>query len=341
MKKAIYYFFLVFIIVVLASCSPSRFSYEPKDISDNDLKIISNNAYITNLNPNGATLDNNEFIAIDDSNNKLVEISYKLPNGFYFLNYNQHIVLATNKKGELLLYNTKTKAKHLFNIKFTIVSCSFKDGIVAMVMSDNSIAIYDTNKREFLLKEYFSKVKLVSIKIASPIFYKNAIFFPTLDGKIVVTSYNNVLEKINIAQSSLVKNIIFFKIKNQYLVVATRHKLLSIKLDKSNQVKELDIDIKDIKLGNNFIYTASLQGDVSKIDYSLNIIKKQNFKFANFYTLGIGKQYIWVVEKNDLIIKINKNFSSYKVLELSFDSNYKTMAILDRLYFDDNILELK
>jgi len=130
------------------------------------------------------------------------------------------------------------------------------------------------------------------------------------------------------------------KIYKNHLLLATRHKLLSIKLDKTNQVKELDIDIKDIKLDDNFIYLASLQGDVSKLDYSLNIISTQNFKFANFYTLGVGREYIWVVEKNNFVIKIKKDFSSYKTIQLDI-ADHKITSIKDRLYFADNILLLK
>jgi outer membrane lipoprotein-sorting protein len=334
------------LLLLLSSCA-SRFNYEPDSnfVSDDDVvDSIDTDAYIVSLNSNGATLDDNRFITskyIKKTNShKFVTLKYKMPNGFYFLNYNQNTLLATNNKNELLIYNHKTKAKDIFNLNSKIIASSIKNNLVALVFSDNSIGVYDGAKQAFLLKEYLPSANLNSNKIASPLFYKNAIFFPSLDGKIVITTKNKVIEKINIAKGGITKNIIFLKRSKESLIVATKNQLFSLKVSK-NKVDKLDINIKDIKLDNGFIYVASLQGDVFKLNYNLKKLRTKKFKFANFHNLIVGAKYIWVLEKNDFIIRIDKNFNSYKVFDFKFDDKEKTISLGNRLYYDDEMIILQ
>ena len=72
----------------------------------------------------------------------------------------------------------------------------------------------------------------------------------------------------------------------------------------------------------------------------MKILKRKKFKFAKFHALGAG-EYIYALESNDYLIRLDSNLEDVKIFDLSFDEDKKVISIGDKLYFDDKSITLE
>ena len=203
---------------------------------------------------------------------------------------------------------------------------------------DNSITLYDLDTKQILFKEYLKHSTVNNIKISNPIFLNTVILYPTLDGKIVVVSIESkdIIKTINIDPKSDVNNVIFLEELADALIASTSKKLFTL-LDGKVSIK--DMDIQNIILKENFIYVATLDGEIIKYDISLNKITSKKFKFAKINALAFGK-YLYALESQGYLIRLSSDFKDVKVFDFSFDNKEKVIAIENKLYFEDKYIVL-
>ena len=322
------YLNIITIIAIFTGCSSKQY-FEPENtISSYGASIHSMPQYIRSLNKDGATLGDYRIINKDGIS------KFSLPNGYHFLNKIDQIVIASNRSGQLLLRNKK----NILTFKKNVIAASLKGNLLALVFADNSIGVFDISTNKFKLKEYQEPSLVNDIRIANPIFLDDIILFPTLNGNLLIASNKTfkVIKTINIDPNSKINNVIFLSTIGNTMIAATSNKILSLG-DDTFSLK--DYNIKDIISHDQYIYVATLEGEILKLDLSLDKLVKKKFKFAKIHALGFGTQ-LYALESQDYLISLNDDFSEIKVYDFDFDETRKTIVIDDTLYFDDEYIEL-
>lgn len=319
--------FLAGLIFVLAGCAGKEF-YEPEDtVGDYNNTTASLAGDIIYMNKDGATLDNGEIIT------KRGVSSFTIPEGYKFLNISGDVVIASNYKDKVLLDSKEIE------VGGVVVAASLEDNKLALLLSDNSIRVINTDTQKVVLKEYFTHSFVNDTRIANPYFMSNLILFPTLDGKIIVVSKDNnkVLKNIVVDANGQFNNIIFLDVINDTLVAATANKVISVG-DGILNIK--DYSIRDIITHNEEIFIATIDGQIIKTDISLNIMDRKKYKYAKFYTLAYGTS-LYALESQGYLINISDDFKNETIYDFDFNNERKVIALGDTIYYDDEYIILK
>ncbi len=284
---------------------------------------------IKSFNANSATLKNGTFITKEGVS------KITLPEDFTFLNMSSSgEVLAANSKNQLMV-GTKN---HIIDMDNIVVAASKKDNIIAVIFIDNSIALYDTNSSKVTYKEYLSPALSNDTKIANPVFLSNIVLIPTLDGQIKVIDIANakLVRNIVVDTKKDFKNITFLDVIGEKMIAATKHKLISV------GAKNLGIEnynIRQIIVKDDYIYIATIDGTIIKLDSQLNEIAKRKYKFAKIYAL-VYTDALYALESQGYMIKISPDFNSDEIYDFSFNEDSKVIAIGNKLYFQDRYIEI-
>jgi hypothetical protein len=317
------------IFIISTGCSSKKY-FEPKDTIAH-YNVVSHNMSknIKSINKDGGTLEDFRII------NKNGISKDTLPLGYFFLNKSNDIIISANKQKQLFLSNMKDS----LTFKRNIISATLKDNLLALVFANNSVAIFNIKSKQFKFKEYQKPSSINDHRIANPIFLDDIILFPTLNGSIIIVSNKTfkVIKTIKIDINNQVNNIIFLETIDDALVAATTNKILVLGDDLFNIQK---YNIKDIISHNKYIYLATLDGKVIKLDLTLDVVAQTKLKFAKISTLGFGTK-LYALESQEYLIEFNDNLSKTKVYNFNFDNTKKTIIIGDTLYFDNKYIKLK
>jgi len=320
---------LVLALLFITGCSQKQY-FEPEE-TDGDFSQSPKSmpAKIIGFNRSGATLDNGQIITKDKMS------TYKLPEGFEFINNSQKGVIATDNKSKIIIGNKSQPIE----IGGVVVAATLKDSTLAMIYSDNSFALYDLTSRKYLLKEYLSESLANDTRITNPIFMKNLVLFPTLNGKIKVAGIKEkkIVKTITVDAEGTFNNIIYLNVINDTLIAATSNKIISVG---TQNLSTAEYEIRDVITNKNNIYIATIDGQLIKLDLNLTPLAKKKYKFARFYALAFGTS-LYALESQGFIINVDEDFKEDKILEFSFDEEEKAVGIENRLYFGDEYLEVK
>ncbi len=328
MKKSI--LLISFFVLLFQGCSTKKY-YEPEETYNNYFTVYDLGSKITDINSDGATLENGHYVSKDGLSTDTLE------EGYTFLNKNHNTLLSTNDEGTLSI----TKNNHVEKIKFdkNIVSATIEENLIAMGFIDNSIVLYDTIEKKTVFKEYLNLSVLNDIKITNPIFLTSLILFPTLDGKIVIVDKNKktIYKTINMDPKNDINNIIYMKAMGDTLIAATPNKVFSFV---NGRVKIIQLDVKNVAVSAKNIYVATLDGNVIKYDEKLTKLDSKKFKFAKFHSM-VYTDALYILESQGYLIKIDKDFQNSEVIEFSFDETEKVISVDSTIYFEDSYIILK
>ena len=327
MNKLIY--ISVFFLIIFTGCSTKQY-YEPEDTSSFKEDTIDLDASIIDLNSDGATLENDQFIS-------KTGIIRNTKENYKFLNFSDGTILASDSNGSIYLNNQMTDS--IIHFDKNIIAAAKSKNLLAFISIDNSITLYNLDTKQVLFKNYLKSSIINNIKIANPIFLSSVVLYPTLDGKIVIVNLekNTVIKTINIDPKSDINNVIFIKEVNDTLIAATTKKLFTFV---NSKVNLKDLDVQNIIVNKNNIYVATLDGEIIKYDFSLNKLASKKFKFAKINALAFGTS-LYALESQDFLIRISEDFKDAKVFDFSFDEEEKVIAIDNKIYFDDEYIILK
>ncbi|MEA3384369.1 MAG: hypothetical protein U9Q20_06845 [Campylobacterota bacterium] len=326
------FFYTLFFVLFITGCSSKQY-YEPKDVDGNyTAEVVKLDTNTISYTPYGMTLENKKLI----SKSGITDLN--ISKEHHFLNENSGVVLASDKNGTLFLKENNTISKYKFSKD--VVAATINDNLIALVLMDNSILLYDKETKTTKFREYYKKSLINNTKIAAPVFLSSVILYPTLDGKVVVfdLASSGVAKTINIDPTSDINNIIFLEAIDDTLVAATNNKIFTFS-DKRINVK--DFEIRDVIIDKEKIYISTLDGQIIKFDKDLNQLKSTKLRFAKIYTIVATKDYIYAVESQDFLIKFDKSLEKKEVYNFSFDEYEKVIAIDNKLYFEDGYTILK
>jgi hypothetical protein len=322
MKK--YYLSLVALLFI-TGCSTREY-YEPKkDVLAHqeislDKELPSDIKFFTRDN---ATLEDGTIIPDN----------IKLPKGFVSLSK------GLAKKGYILLVGDK-------QLKFDklIVQASKKDNLVAITFSDNSMELYDLNQNKAIIKNNFGDSLALRKFVAAPLFYKDLLVVPTLNGKLAILNLKTkkLIREITVSKKDYFSNVIFLAVRNDTLIAASRDNIISIA---PGIFAQKEYNIKHILVSEYNVYVFTLEGDIKKLNLELKEVASKSLKFANIIAPTFVGKYIYFVEYGNgtYLIRMNRDLKNLKVYELNApdvdDSNI--FAKDGILYIGDKYIDLK
>lgn len=314
------------VLLVLSGCAGKQY-FEPEDTEDFDGKISSIDSELQTFNRSGATLENGYYLSQDGLSKTA------LPEGFEFINYSNNTLIATNNKDKILLND------EIIEINDVVVAASIENDNLALVFSNNTIAIYNTNEKKIVFKEYYQESIANDIRITNPLFMNNLILFPTLDGKVIVVSKNEnkSVKTIVVDPDSTFNNIIYLNVVQDTLIAASNNKVIAVG---TGNLNVQDYEIREIITSNSHIYIATIDGQLIKLDLNLNEIASKKYKFAKFYALAFSDA-LYALESQGYLIKVEEDFVKDTIYDFSFSTNAKAITIGNTIYFEDNYVTFK
>lgn len=321
---------LVVFTLFFSGCFSKQY-FEPKHTKWSlNKKIITTPSYIQMKNANGATLEDRRIL------NKFGVSEFVLPDGYEFLNYTSNDIIAANNQGKLLFVGEKMS----LDLGNNIIAATRQGNLLAIVFADNTIALYDLKLKQYKFKNYLKKVFVNDIRIASPIFFKNLILFPTLDGKVLVVNNKNfkVIKTLTIDPDNDIRNIILLKTIDDIMIAASPNKLVVL-----NEGKFLtkEFFIQSYLVDDSYIYIATLDGRLIKYDLKLKKLASKKFKFAKIHGIAIDKEKnIYGVEAAGYLIKVSADFSKITIYDFPIESDEMMYIHKSKIYFENKVLDL-
>jgi hypothetical protein len=322
---------VVFFIILLGGCSSKQY-FEPAESEWSfDKEVITTSDYIKNFNSNGATTDNDKVL------NKFGISEFSIPEGYEFLNYTKDgDIIVANNKGDILFVNEKKQ----FNLDKNIIAATKDGNLLAVIFANNTTAIYDIETKQYKFKKYAKQSFANDMRIASPLFVKDFILFPTLDGRIIVVSPSNfsVINTITVDPNNDIKNIILLKIINDTIVAASSNRLVTIN---NGKLLKQDSFIQSYLIDDSSIYIATVDGRIIKYNLNLQALASKKFRFAKIQALAIDKdKNIYGMESAGYLIKLSNDFSKTTVYNFPYEDDEMIYVNRSKIYFENKVLDL-
>ncbi|MDD5156755.1 hypothetical protein [Sulfurimonas sp.] len=312
--KLIYLAFVVAAAILLSACS-SKEIYKPKLISGSWENHGKSDVVIKKIAQDAALIEDNRVLALD------VEQKVHISKNDNLISYSDGWVISADIDGNTTLHNLADLNKtQKFSLKRTIASASVKDDTLAVLFSNNEMALYSISTKAMILKENGDAPIAVNSKIVKPYFKDDLVTFSTLDGKIVIINAKTKkkLRTIVVSGEEQFNNIIYFDIVDNKIIAATGYKILSL------AEKEIRVayDIRGAVSDKENIFITTKQGEVISLTPELKENAKIKFPFAHLLGIVNSGDKLYLLEKSGYVIEVAKNLLEYRVYKVSIDDGY-------------------
>ncbi|QKF60118.1 hypothetical protein ACNSOO_03280 [Aliarcobacter lanthieri] len=321
--------FSILAVALFTACSGKKY-YEPENTSDNiELNKKSMSSSIKSMNRVGATLNDNQVVT------KQGVSQNKLPEGFEFINFSEEgEIIATNYIDKILIGDQER------SVSDVVVGASKRGDRLALLYSNNTVELIDDNSSKTLFKEYSTLSLANDTRIANPVFMGSLVLFPTLNGKVIIVSLvtNEAVRNIAVDPDGEFNNIINLEVErdSETLIIASPNKLVSVS---AREVSSKDYELRDVIVKNGYVYIATVDGHIIKLNTRLEELEKRKYKYAKFHALAYSDS-LYAVESQGFLININDDFTSDTVYEFSFDNEKRLIAIDNKIYFNSDYITL-
>ncbi len=332
MKKTL--IFTLLLSFLFLGCSTKRQYFEPSDENiTGDMKFNGSlPSEIVSISKDGATLKDGEVI----SKNGLVK-NFKILKSEKFLGEYDGNFVVTDINGTLKVVSGTGAVKFEKALGRQALSANIRGDDLALVMSDDSIMLIKLSSGAVVLDHKVGDAFAIDSRVASPLFINQLIAYPALDG--LVSIAENVggrsARDFVVSNQPFFNNIIALENKgdNLYAVTATRLMLVSPTGNKNHNV-----DIKDVIFSGDRIYLFLKDGRVELLDRGLNLIKSHKFTFAQFSGALLSGGYLYIIERNGYVIRVDENLEGQAIYELNGEFDDKSFIAGSSFYYDDKIL---
>ena len=332
MKKTL--IFTLLLSFLFLGCSTKRQYFEPSDENiTGDMKFNGSlPSEIVAVSKDGATLKDGEVI----SKNGLVK-NFKVLKSEKFLGEYDGNFVVTDINGTLKVVSGTDAVKFEKALGRQALSANIRGDDLALVMSDDSIMLIKLSSGAVVLDHKVGDAFAIDSRVASPLFINQLIAYPALDG--LVSIAENVggrsARDFVVSNQPFFNNIIALENKgdNLYAVTATRLMLVSPAGNKNHNV-----DIKDVIFSGDRIYLFLKDGKVELLDRGLNLIKSRKFTFAQFSGALLSGDYLYIIERNGYVIRVDENLEGQAIYELNGEFDDKSFIAGSSFYYDDKIL---
>ncbi|MBL3519220.1 hypothetical protein H0A43_01955 [Arcobacter lanthieri] len=321
--------FSILAVALFTACSGKKY-YEPENTSNNiELNKKSMSSSIKSMNRVGATLNDNQVLTKQGISQN------KLPEGFEFINFTEEgEIIATNYIDKILIGDQEKIVSDV------VVGASKRGDRLALLYSNNTVELIDENSSKTLFKEYSTLSLANDTRIANPVFMGSLVLFPTLNGKVIIVSLvtNEAVRNIAVDPDGEFNNIINLEVEkdSETLIIASPNKLVSVS---AREVSSKDYELRDVIVKNGYVYIATVDGHIIKLNTRLEELSKRKYKYAKFHALAYSDS-LYAVESQGFLININDDFTSDTVYEFSFDNEKRLIAIDNKIYFNSDYITL-
>ncbi|QOP41546.1 hypothetical protein [Sulfurimonas marina] len=331
MKNYIF-FTLTALTIVFSGCSTKEV-FEPKSVEADWDKESSIESDLVDRAYNVALLDNGKVLDKDGVKDITIDEDKRL------ISESDGWIISASIDGNVSIVSiADSNITKNIDLKNTIAAASIKDNILAVLFANNDMALYDINTKALVLKEQGSKSLAVDMKIVNPYFMKDLVIFSTLDGKIVIinATVKKRLRTVIVSSQDKFNNIIYFNMIDNKIIAATGTKILSLAQKEIRQKYEIRSIIDDDKM----LYIATKQGDVISLTPELEVVNKTKFPFAHILGMVSDEEKIYLLEKEEYLIEIDKKTFEYKIYESDFSDGF--VFVGDKVFYvDDTKISIK
>ena len=313
--KYLYLIFFITTTLFFSACA-SKEVFEPENVNDDWEYYGSSDFTIENIAPNVALVDDRQVIV----NGEVIE-NIIIAEDESLLGSSDGWIISATIDGNLTLRSMdNSKTLEHFDLKRTVATASVKDDTLAILFTNNKMALYSISSKELLLKEQGDAPIVVNSKVVAPYFKDNLVIFSTLDGKVVLIdiSKRKKLRTVIVSSEEYFNNVIYFNFVDNKIIASTPNKVLSL-AKKEIRVK---YDIRNVVDDGKNIYLSTKQGEIVSLTPDLQLNKKVKFPFAHFLGMIMGKNSLYVLEKEGYIIELSKDLLEYKIYEADVEDGY-------------------
>ncbi len=323
------------VLILTAGCA-GKSVYEPRKV-DAEVKATGTlERGIRDVVREGAVIDAKSVVTKESG-----VIADILPAGFHFINESDDAVIVGNDDGSVEIIAKESK-KPLFTKRFDqpVVSATLKGNLLALVLADNTIVLYDIKADTERYREALEKVITIDARAANPVFINDLIVFPTLDGRLLIMDSNKkvILRDVAISDKALFNNVIFLKVHGNTLVAATASKVIVIT---PKRIYTHSADIKDILYIGDRIYIFTKGGKVIQFDERLQKVQERDFEYANFVAVAEMNGKLYGVERQGYLIEMDRKLGNVTVKALDDEVEKPSFIAGGVLYIGDKSIPLR
>lgn len=316
----------------LAGCSHKEV-FKPVNVKGEWKNAGRLSSSIEQISQTAAVLENGHILT------KEGEKPLSISNQNHLINLSGGWVITQNSDNNLELIPEEGTGEHvILDLNRTVAAASIQDDTVAILFTNNEIALYSLSAKKITFKESSTAPIAVDARIANPYFLKDLALFLGLDGKIVIVNIanNQVLRSIIVGSEEYFNNITYLNVIENNMIASTGSGILALS-DKEQREK---YEVRDITYTKEGIWITTKQGEVIALSPTLQFKGKQKFPFAHFVGISVQNDRIYVLEQEGYMIALTKNLLSYDVYDVDMDHE-PVFVGNDRFYFDDRYISIK
>ncbi len=169
-------------------------------------------------------------------------------------------------------------------------------------------------------------------------FIDNLAVYPMLDGKLAIVDKTNPENATAVYLSShkSFNNVIYLSRSGNTMVAATPKKVITVG---PNGQEELRANISDVVVSAGYIYLFTKEGQIVKLDKSLNEKARKKFKYVHFAaTTAVGGKIYGLDQQGSLIV-LNKDLTKHKIYDID-EVDTPVFITGSKLYKDGKVINL-
>jgi len=318
--------------LIFSGCSSKQY-FEPEQTFSASIAESSYGGTIVDQSRDGATLKSGKYIG------KAGISSINLGENYRFLSESKNYILAASSDGKLKIINKRTsKIVRTVSMEVPVVAAGVENGMIAYVLNDNTFGLYNVSNDKKIIENRSEKTLAIDTRAATPMFIDNLAVIPMLDGKIVVLSKDDPENATVVYLSShdAFNNVIYLNRTGNTMVAATSRKLITIG-DLGQQ--ELRANISDVAILKGQVYIFTKEGEVRKLDSTLNTVAKKKFKYVHFSAATAVAGKVYGLDQGGSLIVINPSLTKYKIYDIG-ETDTPVYITGTKLYKDGKIIHL-
>ncbi len=319
--------------IIFAGCSHKEV-YKPENVKGEWRNAGHLSASIVQTTQSAALLDNGRLLT------KEGEKDLRIPEGYRLINANDSWVITQSPENNLVFLPESGKGEPVtLELKRTVAAASVQDDTVAVLFTNNEMALYSLENKKLLFKESANIPIAVDARIANPYFLKELVLFLTLDGKIVIVNSETkqVLRSVVVSSEEYFNNLTYLNVIDNHLVASTGTGILAL----SQQEAREKYEIRNIAYTAEGIWLTTKQGEIIALSPTLQYKAKKKFPFAHFVAISVQNDRVYALEQGGYMIALTKNLLAYDVFDVDMDGDHKIFAGDGRFYFDDRYINIQ
>lgn len=320
-------------VLLLSGCSHKEV-YKPENVKGEWRNAGHLSASIDQTTHSAALLDNGHLLTKEGEKN------IKIPKEYRLVNATDAWIITESPEGNMVLFpQDGTDAKVTFELKRGVAAASIQDDIVAILFTNNEMALYSLESKKLLFKEPSNAPVAVDARIANPSFLKELVLFLTLDGKIVIVNSETkqVLRSVVVSSEEFFNNITYLNVIDNHLVASTGSAVLALSAKEAREKYE----IRNIAYTAEGIWLTTKQGEVIALSPTLQFKAKKKFPFAHFVGISVQNDRVYVLEQGGYMIALTKNLLAHDVYDVDLNGKNKIFVGDGRFYFDDRYINIQ